>query len=240
MEKNIYTSPGISKNQYDKYPPALKVPNRVGVVGFGRSGTTIVREVTNEMHKLKGTPQAFRTKTVHWYNKNKPAGVATIEREQLLLARKGLTIIICKRDLRDVLASGFRHNEKFYTEGYDGYKRLYNIPDKELIEYGNKHVTEGWKEWLPHVDYTFCYEDYMSNPRKAIRGLAKAIHFEPVTDDLVDRLLKAALDWKQSHPQHISSTKGRSNAWHDVFNKHQEKIIIDNWGDWLQEQGYKI
>ena len=222
------------------------------IVGIGRSGTTLVYNLLDSFYgqqrkkypKLNynpvGTGMANSKSYLeyeHW-DKNRIKFEPTKK------------IIICKRDLRDVFASGFRgvaikntrmYNDKNfllseiknYPSNFKKYKECYGITETHLINEGNNMIKKGWDQWIEHVDYIFHYEKYMENPHKIIKELADLINFK---GDL-NEAYQYTLNWKQRNPNHISN-KGLSNSWDDIFSKAQEDVILNNFKDWLYQQNY--
>ena len=206
---------------------------KVGIVGFGRSGTTLVRlMITNFFsQENRGDDSVFSD---HWYTR----------REK----KENEILILCRRDLRDVLASGLRDienlgDDKFiidkmkkpFPTNFKVYKEKYGVQEDDLISFGRKHIEEGWYDWLPHVKYIFHYEAYMENRQLIAKELAELVGCSNVD---INEAIEFTEEWKKNNPKHITDAKGKTNAWHDIFSKAQEKIIIDNFGHWMREYGY--
>ena len=212
---------------------------RVGVVGMGRTGTTIVREILKNLYyqdNNKSIQNNFEgnVKYRHWYRPG-DENMADI-------------LIMCRRDLRDSLASCFRDCDKYnskdftikimdnpYPSDFKVYKKYYGVPANKIIEMGKQLITEGFFYWEPHVDYIFHYEAYMENPQKIVQELANQVK---IKNPDVSQAIKATKDWLHNHPNHSSPSKGKSNSWHDIFSPAQEKIIIDHFGYYLRNFNY--
>jgi len=207
---------------------------KVGIVGFGRSGTTLVANmITNFFSQENRGDTVFAE---HWYT-----GYEKKENENEIL-------ILCRRDLRDVLASGLRDvdtlgDDKFtidkmqkpFPTNFKVYKEKYGVQEDDLISFGRKHIEEGWYDWLPHVKYIFHYEAYMENRQLIAKELAELVGCNNVD---INAAIEFTEEWKKNNPKHITAAKGKTNVWHDVFSEAQEKIIIDNFGHWMREYGY--
>ncbi len=222
------------------------------IVGMGRSGTTLLREI---LHRAFGSE---RVEYYHWPRdySNKRGSGKKHEKDFW---------IICQRDFRDVLASGIRNMiqrsphvdameeyrvtenqippegfKKFrvdyhYKEEYYNYE--YFIPEYQILKQGHKMIDDGWDYWIDDVDYIFCYEDYMKDKNKVVTDLMDKIPFNKVYDYPVDDLIGQTNIWLGKHPEHASNN-GKINGWSDVFSEKQEQIIIREFGSWLKSQGY--
>lgn len=222
------------------------------IVGMGRSGTTLLREI---LHRAFGSK---RVEYYHWPRdySNKRGSGKKHEKDFW---------IICQRDFRDVLASGIRNMiqrsphvdameeyrvtenqippegfKKFrvdyhYKEEYYNYE--YFIPEYQILKQGHKMIDDGWDYWIDDVDYIFCYEDYMKDKNKVVTDLMDKIPFNKVYDYPVDDLIGQTNIWLGKHPEHASNN-GKINGWSDVFSEKQEQIIIREFGSWLKSQGY--
>jgi len=205
---------------------------RVGIVGFGRSGTTLTANTIRNF-----LSQENREDTVfaeHWYKDYS--------------RREDDILILCRRDLRDVLASGLRdidkiNEDKFiinkmkepFPNDFKVYKEKFGVTEKDLVHFGNKHITEGWYDWLPHVNYIFHYEAYMEDKQRITKELARLVNCNNVD---INVAIESTEKWKKNNPIHVTDAKGKTNAWQDIFSEAQEKIIIDNFGNWMKEYGY--
>ena len=205
---------------------------RVGIVGFGRSGTTLTANMIRNF-----LSQENRKDTVfaeHWYKDYS--------------RREDDILILCRRDLRDVLASGLRdidkiNEDKFiinkmkepFPNDFKVYKEKFGVTEKDLVHFGNKHITEGWYDWLPHVNYIFHYEAYMEDKQRITKELARLVNCNNVD---INVAIESTEKWKKNNPIHVTDAKGKTNAWQDIFSEAQEKIIIDNFGNWMKEYGY--
>ena len=206
---------------------------RVGIVGFGRSGTTLVANMIKNFFSQENRKDKVFADL--WYT-----GYEKKENENEIL-------ILCRRDLRDVLASGLRGIDSMgpswnidkmkepFPKNFKVYKEKYGVTEDELVKFGNKHIKEGWYDWLPHVKYIFHYEAYMENKQLIAEELAELVDCSNVD---INEAIDFTEWWKQNNPEHITDAKGKTNAWHDIFSKAQEKIIIDNFGHWMREYGY--
>ena len=223
------------------------------IVGIGRSGTTLLREI---LHRAFGST---RVEYYHWprdYSNKRGMNGKKHEKDFW---------IICQRDFRDVLASGIRNmiqrsphvdavEEYRVTENQippEGFKKFrvdyhykeeyydyeYFIPEHQILKQGHKMIDDGWNYWINNVDYIFCYEDYMKDKNKVVTDLMNKIPFNKVYDYPVDDLIGQADAWLGTNPQHASNG-GKINGWSDVFSEKQEQIIIREFGGWLKEQGY--
>ena len=96
----------------------------------------------------------------------------------------------------------------------------------------------GWYDWLPHVNYIFHYEEYMKNKEKIAKELSVAITGNHNRCLDLQRAIRVTEEWKKDNPQHLSPSKGKSNAWGDIFSSAQEKVILDNFGGWMREYDY--
>lgn len=229
-----------------------KYHGNVIIVGMGRSGTTLLREI---LHRAFGSK---RVEYYHWPRdySNKRGSGKKHEKDFW---------IICQRDFRDVLASGIRNMiqrsphvdameeyrvtenqippegfKKFrvdyhYKEEYYNYE--YFIPEHQILKQGHKMIDDGWDYWIDDVDYIFCYEDYMKDKNKVVTDLMDKIPFNKVYDYPVDDLIGQTNIWLGKHPEHASNN-GKINGWSDVFSEKQEQIIIREFGSWLKSQGY--
>ena len=61
------------------------------------------------------------------------------------------------------------------------------VSSEHILKEGKKLIQKGWNQWIDHVDYIFCYENYMKNPKQIIQELAdlvncKNINIEKVAD----------------------------------------------------------
>jgi hypothetical protein len=206
---------------------------KVAIVGFGRSGTHITKEILKNLYNQKGRPVKNITNK-HWYSKGDEK-MANI-------------LISCRRDLRDVLASGYRNihtsnNNNYlvsemnppYPLNFRIWKDKWGIPERDIIDFGKKHLKNGWDDWMPYVNYIFHYEAYMENPQKIIQELADLVK---IKNPNITEAIQATKDFLKRKPSHQSPTKGKSNAWGDIFSKAQEKVIIDNFGYWLRNYNY--
>ena len=222
------------------------------IVGMGRSGTTLLREI---LHRAFGSK---RVEYYHWprdYTNKRGSGKKD-EKDFW---------IICQRDFRDVLASGIRNmiqrsphvdaiEEYRVTENQippEGFKKFrvdyhykeeyydyeYFIPEHQILKQGHKMIDDGWNYWIDGVDYIFCYEDYMKDKNKVVTDLMDKIPFNKVYDYPVDDLIGQTNIWLGKHPEHASNN-GKINGWSDVFSEKQEQIIIREFGSWLKSQGY--
>jgi hypothetical protein len=227
-------------------------PGNIIVVGMGRSGTTLLREI---LHRAFGSK---RVEYYHW-----PRNYS-IQRGSGKKHEKDFWII-CQRDFRDVLASGIRNMiqrvpHKNVMEEYrvtqnnippDGFKKFrvdyhykkeyydyeYFIPEYQILKQGHKIIEDGWDYWIDRVDYIFCYEDYMKDRNKVVTDLMNKIPFDKVYDYPVDDLIGQTDVWLGVNPEHASNG-GKINGWSDVFSEKQEQIIIREFGGWLKSQGY--
>ena len=227
-------------------------PGNIIVVGMGRSGTTLLREI---LHR------AFGSKRVEYYNWTRNY---SIQRGSGKKHEKDFWII-CQRDFRDVLASGIRNmiqrvphedvmEEYRVTENQippEGFKKFrvdyhykeeyydyeYFIPEHQILKQGHKMIEDGWDYWIDRVDYIFCYEDYMKDRNKVVTDLMNKIPFDKVYDYPVDDLIGQTDVWLGVNPEHASNG-GKINGWSDVFSEKQEQIIIREFGGWLKSQGY--
>jgi hypothetical protein len=227
-------------------------PGNIIVVGMGRSGTTLLREI---LHRAFGSK---RVEYYHW-----PRNYS-IHRGSGKKHEKDFWII-CQRDFRDVLASGIRNMiqrvpHKNVMEEYrvtenntppDGFKKFrvdyhykkeyydyeYFIPEHQILKQGHKIIEDGWDYWIDRVDYIFCYEDYMKDRNKVVTDLMNKIPFDKVYDYPVDDLIGQTDVWLGVNPEHASNG-GKINGWSDVFSEKQEQIIIREFGGWLKSQGY--
>jgi len=227
-------------------------PGNIIVVGMGRSGTTLLREI---LHRAFGSK---RVEYYHW-----PRNYS-IQRGSGKKHEKDFWII-CQRDFRDVLASGIRNmiqrvpHEKVMEEYRvtqnnippDGFKKFrvdyhykkeyydyeYFIPEYQILKQGHKIIEDGWDYWIDRVDYIFCYEDYMKDRNKVVTDLMNKIPFDKVYDYPVDDLIGQTDVWLGVNPEHASNG-GKINGWSDVFSEKQEQIIIREFGGWLKSQGY--
>ena len=227
-------------------------PGNIIVVGMGRSGTTLLREI---LHR------AFGSKRVEYYHCPRNY---SIQRGSGKKHEKDLWII-CQRDFRDVLASGIRNmiqrvphedvmEEYRVTENQippEGFKKFrvdyhykeeyydyeYFIPEHQILKQGHKMIEDGWDYWIDRVDYIFCYEDYMKDRNKVVTDLMNKIPFDKVYDYPVDDLIGQTDVWLGVNPEHASNG-GKINGWSDVFSEKQEQIIIREFGGWLKSQGY--
>ena len=227
-------------------------PGNIIVVGMGRSGTTLLREI---LHRAFGSK---RVEYYHW-----PRNYS-IQRGSGKKHEKDFWII-CQRDFRDVLASGIRNmiqrvphenvmEEYRVTENNtppDGFKKFrvdyhykkeyydyeYFIPEYQILKQGHKIIEDGWDYWIDRVDYIFCYEDYMKDRNKVVTDLMNKIPFDKVYDYPVDDLIGQTDVWLGVNPEHASNG-GKINGWSDVFSEKQEQIIIREFGGWLKSQGY--
>ena len=210
------------------------------VVGIGRSGTTLVFNLLDNFynqHTEKNPDSSFKLEYEHW-------------KKHKISFTPDKKIIICKRDLRDILASAFRsvsnknsrmYNDKDfllseiknYPPNFKKYKDQYGVTEDLIITTGEKFIKKVWEQWIGHVDYIFHYEEYMKDPLKIIKELANLINFK---GDL-NHAYQKTLDWKKENPNHITNN-GLSNAWNDIFSKAQEDVILNNFKDWLHEQNY--
>tara|TARA_A100001515_G_scaffold57695_2_gene45526 strand:+ start:1020 stop:1724 length:705 start_codon:yes stop_codon:yes gene_type:complete len=227
-------------------------PGNIIIVGMGRSGTTLLREI---LHRAFGSK---RVEYYHW-----PRNYS-IHRGSGKKHEKDFWII-CQRDFRDVLASGIRNMiqrsphvdameeyrvtenqippegfKKFrvdyhYKEEYYNYE--YFIPEHQILKQGHKIIEDGWDYWIDRVDYIFCYEDYMKDRNKVVTDLMNKIPFNKVYDYPVDDLIGQTDVWLGVNPEHASNG-GKINGWSDVFSEKQEQIIIREFGGWLKSQGY--
>ena len=227
-------------------------PGNIIIVGMGRSGTTLLREI---LHRAFGSK---RVEYYHW-----PRNYS-IHRGSGKKHEKDFWII-CQRDFRDVLASGIRNMiqrsphvdameeyrvtenqippegfKKFrvdyhYKEEYYNYE--YFIPEYQILKQGHKIIEDGWDYWIDRVDYIFCYEDYMKDRNKVVTDLMNKIPFNKVYDYPVDDLIGQTDVWLGVNPEHASNG-GKINGWSDVFSEKQEQIIIREFGGWLKSQGY--
>ena len=209
---------------------------KVGIVGFGRSGTTLVANMIENFFSQEERGSGDSVFADHWFRKPR----AIQSRNEIL--------ILCRRDLRDVLASGLRDmdsmgGEKFtidkmkkpFPTNFKVYKEKYGVQEDEIISFGRKHIEEGWYDWLPHVKYIFHYEAYMENRQLIAKELAELVGCNNVD---INAAIEFTEEWKKNNPKHITDAKGKTNVWHDVFSEAQEKIIIDNFGHWMREYGY--
>ena len=172
-------------------------PGNIIVVGMGRSGTTLLREI---LHRAFGSK---RVEYYHW-----PRNYS-IQRGSGKKHEKDFWII-CQRDFRDVLASGIRNmiqrvphedvmEEYRVTENQippEGFKKFrvdyhykeeyydyeYFIPEHQILKQGHKMIEDGWDYWIDRVDYIFCYEDYMKDRNKVVTDLMNKIPFDKVYD----------------------------------------------------------
>ena len=227
-------------------------PGNIIVVGMGRSGTTLLREIL---------PRAFGSKRVEYYHWPRNY---SIQRGSGKKHEKDFWII-CQRDFRDVLASGIRNmiqrvphedvmEEYRVTENQippEGFKKFrvdyhykeeyydyeYFIPEHQILKQGHKMIEDGWDYWIDRVDYIFCYEDYMKDRNKVVTDLMNKIPFDKVYDYPVDDLIGQTDVWLGVNPEHASNG-GKINGWSDVFSEKQEQIIIREFGGWLKSQGY--
>ena len=227
-------------------------PGNIIVVGMGRSGTTLLREI---LHR------AFGSKRVEYYHCPRNY---SIQRGSGKKHEKDFWII-CQRDFRDVLASGIRNmiqrvphedvmEEYRVTENQippEGFKKFrvdyhykeeyydyeYFIPEHQILKQGHKMIEDGWDYWIDRVDYIFCYEDYMKDRNKVVTDLMNKIPFDKVYDYPVDDLIGQTDVWLGVNPEHASNG-GKINGWSDVFSEKQEQIIIREFGGWLKSQGY--
>ena len=227
-------------------------PGNIIVVGMGRSGTTLLREI---LHRAFGSK---RVEYYHW-----PRNYS-IQRGSGKKHEKDFWII-CQRDFRDVLASGIRNmiqrvphkdvmEEYRVTENQippEGFKKFrvdyhyideyydyeYFIPEHQILKQGHKMIEDGWDYWIDRVDYIFCYEDYMKDRNKVVTDLMNKIPFDKVYDYPVDDLIGQTDVWLGVNPEHASNG-GKINGWSDVFSEKQEQIIIREFGGWLKSQGY--
>ena len=227
-------------------------PGNIIVVGMGRSGTTLLREI---LHRAFGSK---RVEYYHW-----PRNYS-IQRGSGKKHEKDFWII-CLRDCRDVLASGIRHmlqrgphkdvmEEYRVTENQippEGFKKFrvdyhykeeyydyeYFIPEHQILKQGHKMIEDGWDYWIDRGDYIFCYEDYMKDRNKVVTDLMNKIPFDKVYDYPVDDLIGQTDVWLGVNPEHASNG-GKINGWSDVFSEKQEQIIIREFGGWLKSQGY--
>ena len=227
-------------------------PGNIIVVGMGRSGTTLLREI---LHRAFGSK---RVEYYHW-----PRNYS-IQRGSGNKHEKDFCII-CQRDFRDVLASGIRNmiqrvphedvmEEYRVTENQippEGFKKFrvdyhykeeyydyeYFIPEHQILKQGHKMIEDGWDYWIDRVDYIFCYEDYMKDRNKVVTDLMNKIPFDKVYDYPVDDLIGQTDVWLGVNPEHASNG-GKINGWSDVFSEKQEQIIIREFGGWLKSQGY--
>ena len=67
---------------------------KVGIVGFGRSGTTLVANMIKNFFSQVGSGDSVFAD--HWY------------KQPRAIQSSNEILILCRRDLRDVLASGLR------------------------------------------------------------------------------------------------------------------------------------
>ena len=227
-------------------------PGNIIVVGMGRSGTALLREI---LHRAFGSK---RVEYYHW-----PRNYS-IQRGSGKKHEKDFWII-CQRDFRDVLASGIRNmiqrvphedvmEEYRVTENQippEGFKKFrvdyhykeeyydyeYFIPEHQILKQGHKMIEDGWDYWIDRVDYIFCYEDYMKDRNKVVTDLMNKIQFDKVYDYPVDDLIGQTDVWLGVNPEHASNG-GKINGWSDVFSEKQEQIIIREFGGWLKSQGY--
>ena len=227
-------------------------PGNIIVVGMGRSGTTLLREI---LHRAFGSK---RVEYYHW-----PRNYS-IHRGRCKKHEKDFWII-CQRDFRDVLASGIRNmiqrvpheavmEEYRVTENQippEGFKKFrvdyhykeeyydyeYFIHEHQILKQGHKIIEDGWDYWIDRVDYIFCYEDYMKDRNKVVTDLMNKIPFDKVYDYPVDDLIGQTDVWLGVNPEHASNG-GKINGWSDVFSEKQEQIIIREFGGWLKSQGY--
>tara|TARA_R110000824_G_scaffold10931_1_gene47809 strand:+ start:6781 stop:7437 length:657 start_codon:yes stop_codon:yes gene_type:complete len=206
----------------------------IGIVGMGRTGTTLLREILKSLFvQNERDPNDIKSK--HWYED----GDETMAH----------LLIMCRRDLRDSMASSFRDchtydNKNFniqtminpYPKNFKIYKEHYGVPKEEILKLGNKLMNEGWNKWKPYVHYIFHYEAYMENPQKIIQEIVDFFNFKnPVS---ISKAIKSAEDWLKEHPKHSSPSKGKSNSWYDIFSQTQEEVILDNFKDWMLEYNY--
>mgnify|MGYP003121727693 FL=1 len=190
----------------------------VSVVGMGRSGTTLVSEIIEHANGKCG-----------YYHWKKDRGDMSNKKDD------NEYWIICRRDLRDILASGFRNtiqrNRLKKISGFRvsednplprGYKKFkveehgstdFFVKKSEILSHGNQIMYDGWVDWIDKVDYIFHYERYIENREEVVEEILSNIGATNVT---AEYCISVVDEWIKNNPKHASN-KGVINGWGDIF-----------------------
>ena len=217
----------------------------VSIVGLGRSGTTLVKQIIILLFK--------NCNYSHWRDERGP--------------KKPLEFwVLCRRDFRAILASSFRgsikyamsKNEKLekFTDSENNrrpnnYRLIYDkyfVPTTQIINMGGRMLINGFKRWEEEggIDYIFNYEEFMSDKEKSIINLLTALNFKlkeidksnliKINKKTIDKCIKCTDEWLKKHPTH--ATNSGINKWDDIFSDMQIKIIEREFGYWLKRFNY--
>ena len=235
----------------------------IAVVGMGRTGTTLVKNILTYVIESMGIDPTGKDETRENFG---PLKYFHWKRERPGDKRDTEKWVICRRDFRDVLASGFRSTIRQHPEK-SGVRRFIDSKDNPCPEnYKQFKVEYHDTNYVPpdgDVKYFIPKNQILEQGTKIIdegwykwlaTGVDYIFHYESYMDNkekvITEMLHKLNLsgctakecievsdEWLRNNPRHASNN-GIINGWEDVFSPTQEQLIIDEFGDWMREYNY--
>lgn len=186
--------------------------------GMGRAGSTLAYRILEAVvHQEPGV----RVKKKHKFS----------ERD----AKRALVILTARRDIRDVVASEIRQEQKRRDEGYE--------PRPEFVDVAylsNRH-RQFYENWAPYSSYEFVYEDYQTDPDRVAGEIIEVVGSQlPTSERSVEAVRCAA---EGSRRREMSSQLHRTNdgkmaAFYDVLSPEEVNFLEREWAEWLDRFGY--
>ena len=234
----------------------------IAVVGMGRTGTTLVKNILTYTIDAMGIDPTGKDETRENFG---PLKYFHWKRERPGDKRDTEKCVICRRDFRDVLASGFRSTIRQHPdrsgvrrfieskdnpcpENYKKFKvmssevfppqdsnRKYFIPKDEILEQGKMIIDEGWYKWLA-AGVDYIFH-YEAFMKNKEKVITEMLHKLDISGFTAKECIEVSDEWLRNNPRHASNN-GIINGWKDVFSPTQEQLIIDEFGGWMKEYNY--
>ena len=231
-------------------------PLKIVVAGMPQSGSTMVFNLISELLNYYSIshefylfgPKKYRKTVNELFLKNKKTHNAILIKEhhfEPFLKEWSDLLILCKRDIRDSIASRRRRGKLLISKSYimQGYhKHDPNSFDgfKEWCNYITRDCIEKWEK----ADYTFDYEKSINNKYKLISDIDKTLRkYKPISEfkkpdynNFVKKTLIGNKARKFDMNTKVTSNKGQIGNYKDYLLAKELIYIEKNHKKWIFEK----